>query len=40
MLLGQGTPLFRAMARRVELKLIEARQIDQGCVLVRWRAVN
>jgi dihydrofolate reductase len=39
LLLGQGTPLFRPMNRRVELDLIEARAISQGCVLVRWRVV-
>ena len=39
-LLGQGTPLFRPLSRRVELELIEARAISQGCVLVRWRVVN
>ena len=39
-LLGQGTPLFRPMSCRVELELIEARVISQGCVLVRWRVVN
>lgn len=40
LLLGQGTPLFRPMNRRVELELIEARAISQGCVLIRWRVVN
>ena len=39
-LLGRGTPLFRPLSRRVELELIEARAISQGCVLVRWRVVN
>ena len=39
-LLGQGTPLFRPLSRRVELELIEARAISQGCVLVRWRVAN
>ena len=37
LLLGSGTPLFRPMNRRVELDLIEARAIAQGCVFVRWR---
>ena len=40
LLLGQGTPLFRPMSRRVELELIEARPIAKGCVLARWRVVN
>ena len=40
LLLGQGTPLFRALSRRVELELIEARPIAMGCVLVRYRVVN
>jgi dihydrofolate reductase len=40
LLLGQGTPLFREMNRRVELELIEARPIAQGCLFVRWRVVN
>ena len=39
-LLGQGTPLFRPMNRRIELELIEARALSQGCVLVRWRVPN
>ena len=36
-LLGGGTPAFRALAGRVELELIEARAIAQDCVLVRYR---
>lgn len=39
-LLGRGTPLFREMSRRVDLELIEARPIAEGCVLVRYRVVN
>ena len=38
--LGQGTPLFQPLSRRIELELIEARAISQGCVLVRWWVVN
>lgn len=38
-LLGGGTPAFRALAGRVELELIEARAIAQDCVLVRYRVV-
>jgi dihydrofolate reductase len=33
LLLGEGTPLFRPISRRVELELIEARAIAKGCVL-------
>jgi riboflavin biosynthesis pyrimidine reductase len=40
LLLGDGTPLFRPLKRRVELELIEARPIAKGCVLVRWRVLN
>ena len=39
-LLGQGTPAFQRMTRRIELELIEARAIGEGCVLVRYRVVN
>lgn len=40
LLLGDGTPLFQRLSRRVELELIEARAIADGCVLVRWRVMN
>jgi dihydrofolate reductase len=36
-LLGQGIPFFRPMARRVEAELVEARPIAQGCVFLRYR---
>jgi dihydrofolate reductase len=39
-LLGGGTPAFRAMARRVELEPIEARPIGRGCALLRYRVVR
>ena len=39
-LLGEGTPAFQRMARRVELELVEARAIGEGCVLVRYRVAN
>ena len=35
-LLGGGVPALCPMTRRVELELIEARPIAQGCVLVRY----
>ena len=37
-LLGGGIPVFRPMARRAELELIEARAMARGCVLLRYRA--
>ena len=40
LLLGTGTPLFQPMNRRVELELVEARAISQGCVFVRWRVLE
>ena len=36
-LLGAGVPFFRPMARRVEVELVEARPIAQGCVFLRYR---
>lgn len=39
-MLGQGTPLFRPITRRIELELIEARAIAQDCVLLRYRVRN
>ncbi len=40
LLLGGGTPVFRAFSRRIELELIEARPIARECVLVRYRVRN
>ena len=40
LLLGGGTPLFRALGGRVELELIEARAIAADCVLVRYRVAK
>ncbi|MCL6677711.1 dihydrofolate reductase family protein [Sphingomonas sp. RG327] len=39
-LLGGGIPAFRELSTRVELELIEARPIEPGCVLLRYRVVN
>ncbi len=39
-LLGQGTPAFRPMNRRVDLELIEARAIAQDCVVLRYRVAG
>lgn len=39
--LGGGTPLFKPGLDRLRLKLIEARPLDSGCVILRyepWRA--
>jgi len=36
-LLGGGTPAFGRFSRRIDLQLIEARQIDEECALVRYR---
>ena len=40
LLLGGGTPMFRPMAGRVGLDLIEARAIAKGCVFLRYKVVN
>jgi dihydrofolate reductase len=37
LLLGEGIPFFRPMARRVVLKLVEARPIAKECVFLRYR---
>jgi dihydrofolate reductase len=37
LLLGQGIPFFRPMARRVALALVEARPIAGDCVFLRYR---
>ena len=34
--LGQGTPLFKGIARRLDLKLIDARTFRNGNVLLRY----
>jgi dihydrofolate reductase len=39
-LLGGGIPAFREMSRRVALERIEARPIEPGCVLVRYRVIH
>ncbi len=39
-LLGSGTPVFPKLSRRLELELIEARQIASECVLLRYRVKN
>jgi dihydrofolate reductase len=34
-ILGQGNPLFKP-SQKAEMKLIEARQLNNGCVIVRY----
>jgi dihydrofolate reductase len=36
-LLGDGTPFFRPMARRVDLTLVATQPIAKGCVFLRYR---
>lgn len=36
LLLGGGVPLFRPIAQRVELALVEARAIGRDCVFLRY----
>jgi dihydrofolate reductase len=35
-LLGSGTPAFLDAGHRIGLRLLEARTLDGGCVLVRY----
>jgi len=35
-LLGRGTPLFRSDPSPIKLKLLEARPMDTGCLLLRY----
>ena len=35
-LLGQGTPLFKSKPRSQNLKLLEARPLKTGCVILRY----
>lgn len=39
-LLGGGVPAFLDPARRIDLKLTECRQINGGCILVRYRVLQ
>ena len=38
-LLGSGIPLFREMQRRVELELLECKQLETGCVFLNYRVI-
>jgi uncharacterized protein YdhG (YjbR/CyaY superfamily)/dihydrofolate reductase len=37
LVLGGGNPLFKPSARRMRMKLLEARPLRSGCVLLRYR---
>lgn len=39
-LLGGGIPAFRELSRRVDLELVETREIKPGCVLVKYRPAD
>jgi dihydrofolate reductase len=39
-LLGSGIPLFCEMNRRVELELVECRQLKNGCVFLNYSVVR
>ncbi len=36
--LGSGNPLFKPMPERIQLKLVEARPLKSGCVILRYQA--
>ncbi len=36
-LLGSGVPLFRGLARQIDLELTECRELPNGCVCVTYR---
>ncbi len=38
-LLGSGIPLFCEMERRIELELLECRQLKTGCVFLNYRVL-
>ena len=38
-LLGSGVPLFREMERRIDLELLECRQLQSGCVFLNYRVI-
>lgn len=39
-LLGSGIPLFAEMDRRVNLELLESRQLKNGCVFLNYRVLH
>lgn len=40
LLLGSGIPLFAEMERRVELELLECRELKNGCVFLNYRVTS
>jgi len=38
-LLGSGIPLFTEMDRRIDLELVECRQLKNGCVFLNYRVL-
>lgn len=36
-ILGRGNPLFKTMPERMKLKLVEARPLESGCVILRYQ---
>lgn len=38
-LLGSGIPLFTEMERRIELELLECKQLKTGCVFLNYRVL-
>ena len=38
-LLGSGIPLFAEMDRRIDLELVECRQLKNGCVFLNYRVL-
>ena len=38
-LLGGGNPLFKSISHNVPMKLLEARPLKTGCVLLRYQPV-
>jgi dihydrofolate reductase len=39
-ILGGGTPLFKQSPERMRMKLIEARPLKSGCVILRYKPKN
>jgi dihydrofolate reductase len=37
-ILGAGNPLFKASPNRMKMKLLEARPLKSGCVILRYQA--
>ena len=38
-LLGSGIPLFCEMDRRIDLRLLECKQLETGCVFLNYRVI-